>query len=91
MTIRMYLLCNQIGLTTRTAGKDELQLLFNVAAALGLASSLAAAAFPLPSAASPAASQPPATAWHPAATALEGHIYRAAHPCRALQHAADAS
>jgi len=54
----MYLLCNQIGLTSRIAGKDQLQLLFNVAAALGFASLLAAAA-------SPAASQPPATVWPP--------------------------
>ena len=50
MTTQMYLLCNQIGLTSRTAGKDQLQLLFSVAAALGSAP-------PLASAASPAASQ----------------------------------
>ena len=87
MTIRMYLLSNQVGLTSWTAGKDQLQLLFNVAGALGFASPLAFAAFP----ASPAAQQPPATAWPPRATALEGQIYRAAHPRRALHNAADAS
>ncbi len=70
MTVHMNLSCNQIGLTSRTAGKDQLQLLFNVAAAFGFASPLAAAGSPLAAAASPAASQPPATAWRPGATAL---------------------
>ena len=58
MTVRRYLLCNKVGLTSWTAGKDQLQLQFNVAAAFGFASLLVAAA-------SPAASQPPATGWHP--------------------------
>lgn len=74
----------KIGLTSWTTGKYQLQLLFIVAAEFNFAS-------PLLTAASPAASKLPATAWPLGATALEGHIYRAAHPCCALEQAAAAS
>ena len=61
ITVHVYLFNNQVGLTSWTAGKDQLQLLVNVAAALGFASPLSFAASP----ASPAASQPHAIVWPP--------------------------